>query len=265
MLTFLFLSWEHTPEWSFTSKLLISKHQQVQLLEAASVLVAMNGVPQDSVTTPPDSAKDFASEPESASPAASGYSEQAERQSSADTTPPPASEGVNFNTLAYREKRLSGGSGVSRSYQPSSFGGPHLSASIPGQNWTEERRRSSAGHGATGKEDRDLAAAVELLSCSFGSQNGSHDTVTVPPDAPPVPPVPAQYLDQATSLSNTGFISSFPRRQPESFTRGEFHRGSEDVRMEESAESAADDEDLDLRSRARSDEDDDGVFGRMEE
>lgn len=34
--------WEHTPEWTVTSKLLISKHQQVQLLEAASILVAMN-------------------------------------------------------------------------------------------------------------------------------------------------------------------------------------------------------------------------------
>lgn len=34
--------WEHTPEWNITSKLLMSKHQQVQLLEAASVLVSMN-------------------------------------------------------------------------------------------------------------------------------------------------------------------------------------------------------------------------------
>ncbi|KAK9449868.1 uncharacterized protein V1518DRAFT_414909 [Limtongia smithiae] len=33
--------WEHTPEWNVTSKLLISKHQQVQLLEAASILVSM--------------------------------------------------------------------------------------------------------------------------------------------------------------------------------------------------------------------------------
>ncbi|KAF6063056.1 hypothetical protein FOB64_006071 [Candida albicans] len=31
--------WEHTPEWNVTKKLLISKHQQVQLLEAASILV----------------------------------------------------------------------------------------------------------------------------------------------------------------------------------------------------------------------------------
>ncbi|KAK7203280.1 hypothetical protein BZA70DRAFT_74615 [Myxozyma melibiosi] len=33
--------WEHTPEWNMTSKLLMSKHQQVQLLEAASILVSM--------------------------------------------------------------------------------------------------------------------------------------------------------------------------------------------------------------------------------
>lgn len=34
--------WEHTPEWNVTKKLLMSKHQQVQLLEAASILVGMN-------------------------------------------------------------------------------------------------------------------------------------------------------------------------------------------------------------------------------
>ncbi|RLV84819.1 hypothetical protein JA9_000442 [Meyerozyma sp. JA9] len=34
--------WEHTPEWNVTKKLLISKHQSVQLLEAASILVGMN-------------------------------------------------------------------------------------------------------------------------------------------------------------------------------------------------------------------------------
>ncbi|CAH2351859.1 hypothetical protein CLIB1423_04S07558 [[Candida] railenensis] len=34
--------WEHTPEWNVTKKLLLSKHQQVQLLEAASILVGMN-------------------------------------------------------------------------------------------------------------------------------------------------------------------------------------------------------------------------------
>jgi hypothetical protein len=39
--------WEHTPEWNVTKKLLISKHQQVQLLEAASILVSMNEGAED--------------------------------------------------------------------------------------------------------------------------------------------------------------------------------------------------------------------------
>ncbi|GBL48397.1 hypothetical protein CAJCM15448_06710 [Candidozyma auris] len=34
--------WEHTPEWKMTKKFVMSKHQQVQLLEAASILVGMN-------------------------------------------------------------------------------------------------------------------------------------------------------------------------------------------------------------------------------
>jgi hypothetical protein len=114
----------------------------------------------------------------------------------------------------------------------------------------------------TGQDDRELAAAVELLSCSFGSNGGSR-TVHLPADAPPVPPLPAQYLDQGI-LSGTSFINSYPSRAPESFTRGEMRRV--DAKMEESAESVMDDDDDDfLRSRARSDEDDDGVFGRMEE
>lgn len=256
--------WEHTPEWSLTSKLLISKHQQVQLLEAASVLVAMNGpTADDEVVTPPDSARDFASEPESASPAASGYSDQQDRQSSVDTTPPPFGEPLGFNSLAYRDKRLSGGSGFARSFQSPPLKPEQLSSSIPHAQWNNVRR-PSLGPAGTGKEDRDLAAAVELLSCSFGSSTG-RDLVGIPADAPPVPPVPEQYRDQARSFTATGFLNSFPSRQPESFTRGEFRRGSQDVKMEDSGESAADEDDLDARSRARSDEDDDFVFGRMEE
>ncbi|OAQ70162.1 C2H2 finger domain-containing protein [Pochonia chlamydosporia 170] len=247
--------WEHTPEWSFTSKLLISKHQQVQLLEAASVLVAMND--KESTATPPDSTKDSGSEPDSSSPAASGYSEQIERQSSADTTPPPMLEESGLSGLSYRD---SNGAGFARSYQSA------VSGSIPNGSMfghfrqpSHERRPPSSGANRTGEDDRDLAAAVELLSCSFNSNNGSHGTITVPSDAPPVPPVPAQYLDQAPSFSSAGFINSFPSRQPESFTRGEIRRGSQDVKMEDS------DDDFDMQSRARSDEDDDGVFGRMEE
>ncbi|PTB64276.1 hypothetical protein BBK36DRAFT_1207295 [Trichoderma citrinoviride] len=258
--------WEHTPEWSFTSKLLISKHQQVQLLEAASVLVAMNGNPRERSVTPPDSARDFASEPETASsPAVSGYSDQADGQSSADTTPPPISEqGMAFDTSAYRDKRYSMGSVFSRSFQSPQPSNPLVFGSIPhargldyGRSPSMDHRPSSSGINANGEDDHELAAAVELLSCSFGSAN---PVITHVEDAPPVPPVPTQFLDQAASYVSAGFINSFPSRQPESFTRGEMRRGSEDVKMEES------EDDFDMQFRARSgDEDDDGVFGRMEE
>ncbi|KAG5952068.1 hypothetical protein E4U53_001707 [Claviceps sorghi] len=248
--------WEHTPEWSLTSKLLISKHQQVQLLEAASVLVAMNGK-ESTATTPPESAKDSASEPDSSSPAASGYSELIDRQSSTDTTPPPMLEEPSFDGLSYRDGNHTD---VFRRYQPT------ISESIPNgfgyghfRQSSHEHRPRSSGANRTGEDDRALAAAVELLSCSFNSNNGSHGTAINHSGAPPVPPVPVQYLDQATSFSSAGFINSFPRRPPESFTRGEVPRGSRDVKMEDS------DDDFDLHSRGRSDEDDDGVFGRMEE
>ncbi|KAM0273448.1 hypothetical protein ACHAPA_001601 [Fusarium lateritium] len=260
--------WEHTPEWALTSKLLISKHQQVQLLEAASVLVTMNGM-ESNGDTPPESTKDFQSEAGSSSPAASGYSDPVERQSSADTTPPPVAEGVNVNGTSYRNKRSSSNAGYARSFQSASAAS--YAGSVPyGSGFghyrqpSNDHRPGSSGRNATGEDDRDLAAAVELLSCSFGSNNGSR-TATIPEDAPPVPPVPAQYLGQATSLSTASFINSFPRRQPESFTRGEMRRPSEDVRMDGSGDSVMDDDDFEIRSRGRSEDEDDGVFGRMEE
>ena len=256
-----------------TSKLLISKHQQVQLLEAASVLLAMNNN-KDSSETPPDSAKDFPSDPESASPGASGYSEQPYEQSSASTTPPPVFDSYDafeMGTPTMATKRHS--SALSRALQPGLSSNPLVAGSAPNgsgfghfRQASYERRPPSSGRNATGQDDRDLAAAVELLSCSFGSNNGSSRHMGLPADAPPVPPVPAQYRDQAASLSSTHFLNSFPLRQPESFTRGETrHDSHEDVKMEDSAESGMDDDDDDMHSRARSDEEDDGVFGRMEE
>jgi hypothetical protein len=219
-------------------------------------------------TTPPDSARDFNSDLESsASPTASGYSDLHDR-SSADTTPPPQSDAINVTNASYRSmsKRYSSGSGFARSYQSAPSNGS-IAGSIPNSSGfshfrqlSQEQRPTSSGKNATGQEDRDLAAAVELLSCSLNSNSGPRTVLLE--DAPPVPPLPAQYLEQAALAGS--FIKSFPKGAPESFTRGELHR--EDVKMEESAESVMDeDDDYDLRSRARSDEEDDGVFGRMEE
>lgn len=221
----------------------------------------------DATSTPPDSARDFVSEQDSASPAASAYSEQHDGRSSANTTPPPQVDALNTTTMPYRSKRYSSGSGFSRSYQSAPYASSLAGSAPNGSGFghsrqaSQDQRPTSSGKNATGKDDRELAAAVELLSCSFGS-NGGPRTVHLPPDAPPVPPLPAQYLDQA-ALPGTSFINSFPSRATESFARGEMPR--DDVKMEESGESVMDDDDEDMRSRARSDEDDDGVFGRMEE
>lgn len=77
--------WEHTPEWNVTSKLLISKHQQVQLLEAASILVSMNEEDEeDDADTPQDDSAVFAS------PQSSGQTPSPEPQVKSLT---PAAEG----------------------------------------------------------------------------------------------------------------------------------------------------------------------------
>jgi hypothetical protein len=251
-----------------TSKLLISKHQQVQLLEAASVLLTMN---QDG-TTPPDSAKDFQSDQDSASPAASS-SEHNDGLSSADTTPPPQADMFNaYSSGSYngRHKRYSSGHGFSRSYQSApSAANSIFSGSVPSgighyRQPSQERRPFSSGI-SRNHEDEGLAAAVELLSCSFGSTGTPRTTVpvTLPEDAPPVPHIPERYLNQNSFSGNTLTPNHHPR-QTESYTRHQMNIDG-DVKMEESEESVADDDDYDQRSRGRSDEDDDGVFGRMEE
>lgn len=223
--------------------------------------------------TPPDSTKDFASDPESASPTASGYSDLHDGRSSADTTPPPHLDAFSaMNSFAYRtaSKRDSNGSSFARSYQ-SAVSGSFFSGSVPNGNGfgharhaSSDRRPPSSGMNSTGQDDRDLATAIELLSCSFGSNGGTRDS-RLPDDAPPVPPLPAQYLDHA-AFTSTSFINSFPSGQmPESFTRGEL-RHTEDVKMEDSESSIMDEDEGEGRFRARSsEEDDDMMFGRMED
>jgi hypothetical protein len=273
MLTWITHRWEHTPEWSYTSKLLISKHQQVQLLEAASVLVAMN----NDAATPPDSAKDFHSDQESASPAASPFSGQHDGQSSADTTPPPQMEhhiAESYSSSSYGpSKRFSTGNAFSRSYQSTPSSNPLYNSSIPSvsgfgsyQRQSVERSPPSSGIGANiSEDDAGLAAAVELLSCSFGTPR-TRPTV-MSPDIPPVPPLPVQYASLG-GFSGSTLTPIHQNSHSESYRHHSLHgeHVDRDVKMEESEESMADDDDdYDFRSRARSDEDDDGVFGRMEE
>lgn len=218
-------SWEHTDEWQYTSKLLISKHQQVQLLEAASVLMGMNkdGTPVNDSDN-------------SSSPAASGSSERDDGPSSAETTPPPQGDRDS--------KRFSNtsSSAYSRSYQsvfssgsvPADLGFGHT------RQWSASSNRpltanTSIAESYTDQAPEDMTAAMNLLSCSYGTPKSG--PTSRGDDIPPVPPLPEKYA--------RGFSS---------------YRARDDVEMDEEDSS---DDDRHRRSQTQHDEHE-GFFGRMD-
>lgn len=254
--------WEHTPEWQYTSKLLISKHQQVQLLEAASVLVAMNK-------------ESDGEHSDRSSPPASGSSDLRDDLSSTETTPPPQLDDHALGSYPHSHfgtrsiKRYStNSSAYSQSYQSTVFsdnGNAHGHL----RQWSNvSDRPTTSGTSVAGSyhddtnDHADLAAAVGLLSCSYGTPKTV--PVALPPDVPPVPPLPAKYFDlNPRSLSASTTVTA-----QQSSIRNSYRHPSEskDVDMED--DHFADEDDYrysHARSRARIDEDDDEIFGRMEE
>ncbi|KAF2183211.1 hypothetical protein K469DRAFT_728245 [Zopfia rhizophila CBS 207.26] len=258
--------WEHTPEWQYTSKLLISKHQQVQLLEAASVLVAMN---QEGET-----ARD--SDHSSASPPASRSSDMREDElSSTDTTPPPQIDDhavgsyprSQFGHHSSKRYSTNSSSAYSQSYQSTVFsdnghGGHYRQWSNVSDRPTTSGTSVAGSYHDDENDQADLAAAVGLLSCSYGTPKTG--PVALPPDVPPVPPLPAKFLgfNNPDSISGSTTVTA-----QQSSVRGsgfKYHRhGSKDVDMDD--ESDEDFHRLNSHNRGRVDEDDDGIFGRMEE
>ncbi len=248
----------------------------MQLLEAASVLVGMNHDP----SAPSERPKAADSDQSSASPTASGFSERPDEDiSSAETTPPPVNErayGHDGHGTGKSKRHSHHGSGFSRSYQsaPSSSLPRHLppmGTSFVDPYQPAPRRPSTAGVSATrhpiaDEEDASLAAAVQSL-CSFGTPRTNH--VHLPADAPPVPPVPARFVAENNRRSSHFLPPVIPPDfglRPLPLT----HRISDerDVKMDRRGRANVDeDEEYDTRSisHGRSDEDDDGVFGRMEE
>ncbi|KAL2375630.1 hypothetical protein RJZ90_007965 [Blastomyces dermatitidis] len=206
--------WEHDPAWAYTSKLLISKHQQVQLLEAATVLVNMN--PETPASSFDQQQRTGESDRSSASPTASGISELRDGISSAETTPPPAGEEGIFSTTTpakppppgtyssphNRNHSLShnhrfSANSFSRSFQSmpsSSFTGsaPTFSPSRSHfrQSSTDTRPSTAETGGLLDDDEAGLAAAIEL--CHFGTPRSG--PVPMSPDIPPVPPLPARFL-----------------------------------------------------------------------
>ncbi|KAI9708004.1 MAG: hypothetical protein M1820_004423 [Bogoriella megaspora] len=263
--------WEHTPEWSITSKLLISKHQQVQLLEAASVLVQMN---QDGTIMNEPVINDNSS----ASPAASGSSDPNEDDdySSIATSPPAQAE--EYAPRGGRQglsKRDSSNSSVySRSYQSVfSSGSVPTSGFSHFRQWSHDDRpvtaATSVGSYRDDEESADLAAAVGLLSCSQASNKPA--SAMLPPGAPPVPPVPAKFVNQMAGFTSPGSSSATPpARQPQSTMRDfrfpSYHKEVREIDMEDDRDSFVDEE-IDGRrlERGRSDEHEEGIFGAMEE
>jgi hypothetical protein len=258
-------SWEHTPEWQYTSKLLISKHQQVQLLEAASVLVAMN---KDSDAGDSDHS--------SPSPPASGSSDLRDELSSTETTPPPQTDDHAVGSYPHSHfghrsiKRYSGNSSAySHSYQSTVFsdnGNAHHY-----RQWSNVSDRpttsgtSVAGsYHDDGNDHADLAAAVGLLSCSYGTPKSGPGGF--PADVPPVPPLPAKFLDFNRGHQSLSGNTTVTPQQSSIRNSYRYHSESKDVDMDD--DQFADEEDYrqsNSRSRGRIDEDDDAFFGRMEE
>ena len=116
------------------------------------------------------------------------------------------------------------------------------------------------------EDEAGLSAAVESL-CSFGTPRSS--AVHLPPDVPPVPPLPARFAGQNSHRLSGNSLA--PMLQPDlGLPPPLTHRLSNerDIGLDHSGGAKGqDDEFYDRRSisHSRSDEDDEGVFGRMEE
>ncbi|KAJ5582564.1 hypothetical protein N7535_001184 [Penicillium sp. DV-2018c] len=285
------IRWEHDPAWAVTSKLLISKHQQVQLLEAASVLVTMNH------TDTPDESAELELESELSSGSPDALSEMRDGISSTETTPPPmdSEEDDDFEMSGMpaqwaKRPSVSNASGFSHSYQSIPSSSYNDSAPLHSPTFSHshfrhssiDTRPSTANTRLHEDDEADLAAAIGL--CNFGTPRTG--PVSMTPDVPPVPPLPARYLDSSSQPSNRGILSPMSRPADEgarrdsqasiflsrslnpslsykvSDERGDRTGGADEAQKSRQRRNA----DVDFSNRsAPADDDDDGVFGHMEE
>ena len=228
-----------------------------------------------------DAEKPTDSDQSSASPAASGTSEiHDDFLSSAETTPPPTGDDP-YSSESFRNARPERNSGVSsvfsRSYQSApSSSLPRDSAATMGSSYgrsrspARQRRPSSSSYGsptyfAADDDTASLAAAVELVH--FGTPNSR--PVHLPPDIPPVPPLPARYVGEyntgpPATLRNPGSLFGMHpdvglpslSTQTLSNERGAPEEPQIKVKSEERPQSV---------QPARLYDEDEGVFGQMEE
>lgn len=254
------------------------------------MLVGMN----DPLDELPEESAEVESVISSASPDAS--SEVRDGLSSAETTPPPLDEQEEDDDFemsgmpANWTKRPSIGNAsaaFSRSYQSitsSSYNGSaplHSPAFSHFRKSSVDTRPSTADTRLNEEDEADLAAAIGL--CNFGTPRTG--PVSMTPDVPPVPPLPARYLDsgshpsnQSLGLGHSGPINDAIRRDsnaelflsaslnPSLSYKVSDERGvrTSEIKTNETRHRRNADVDFGSR-RAPADDDDDGVFGQMEE
>jgi len=185
-----------------TSKLLISKHQQVQLLEAASVLCNMT-VDGNVEVIEPDTVHVDPSETSSASPVYSGSSEVHDDASSVETTPPPMSEDDTPDLKRYSASSA----GFSRSYRSAASSSYVESAFSP--NLFPQRLSGVDFRPTTSGTDDGLLAAA-----AAGLTFGGTPRPTTSDDIPPVPPLPQQYQSYSRSAKLHSMHNPFSLHPP---------------------------------------------------
>jgi len=172
--------------------------------------------------------------------------------SSTGSPPPPSEIGVDSGRL--ESKRFSSNSSLySQSYQSSlseNFGRPYI---VHARQMSSDNRPTTAGTSYT-EDDREssMSAAFGLLSCRSGTPRTG--PVVITEDAPPVPPLPAKYLGQSVDQLSGSTITGIPSAARRSSIRDPL---PDDVDM--LSERAP------MYAGGRSDDEDEGMFGRMEE
>lgn len=265
-----------------TSKLLISKHQQVQLLEAASVLVTMNH------NDPAEDSAELESVVSSSGSPGDAHSELRDGLSSAETTPPPMDEEEDDDfemsgmpTQWTKRPSVNNVSALSRSYQSIPSSSYNDSVPLHSPNFSHIRNSSIDNRPSTAKtrlhedDEADLAAAIGL--CSFGTPRTGPVSMTL--DVPPVPALPARYLDSSPQSVQSRPNMEAARRDseanifsPRSFNPSLSYKVSDEREVRTGSGTEAQESrqrrnaDVDFGHRpAPMDDDDDGVFGLMEE
>ena len=129
----------------------------------------------------------------------------------------------------------------------------------------QHRRPSTSGIGSVTADDDEagLVAAVETL-CTFGTPGTPRNgPVLLPPDVPPVPPLPARYAEE-----NVNRLSSYLGPVPElGLPQPSYQRLSDERDVKMSDEQRYENKHFDDQSigRGTNDEDDEeGIFGMME-